>query len=91
MFRATNPDAYQPEEIDLLQRVFDRRCTAANIHRDSILGELLAAALIQLYQAGVTDEVSLSDKGREYLAMTTAHPAFQMRGAIGKTDPTGAP
>jgi len=73
MFQKRRCEALQPEEIDLLQRAFDRICVEECVARDSVIGEYLAAALIQQYQAGETDEGVLVDRARDRLASMASH------------------
>lgn len=49
----------QPEDIDLLQRVFDQLCKEQRLNPRSVDAELMGAALIISYQAGVQDESTL--------------------------------
>lgn len=76
MFHKTHADGFQPEEVDLLQRVFDGLCLQGGITRDSIRAELLAAVLIQSYQSGVTNEAALLRLGHKRMAEIAVHPAL---------------
>ncbi len=55
----THVDPLQPEELDLLQRVFDVTCAEAGIGKKSRQAEGLAATLLKLFQSGVRDEQKL--------------------------------
>jgi hypothetical protein len=48
-----------PDELSLLQRVFDRACEAKLVEKRSDLAVDLAAQIINLYQHGVRDEQQL--------------------------------
>lgn len=52
-------DPLQPEELNMLQRVFDVTCAAAGIRKNSPQAEGLAATLLKLFQSGVRDEHQL--------------------------------
>jgi hypothetical protein len=53
--------ALDPEQLAMLQGVFDRACAASAISRTSLRGEGLAATLLQLFQEGVQDETRLDE------------------------------
>ncbi|MDR6820318.1 hypothetical protein J2X76_005515 [Neorhizobium sp. 2083] len=53
------PDPLQPEELDMLQRVFDVACVEAGIQKKSRQAEGLAATLLQLFQSGIHNEQDL--------------------------------
>jgi len=55
----TQVDPLQPEELDLLQRVFDVTCAEAGIEKKSRQAEGFAAMLLKLFQSGVRDEQKL--------------------------------
>jgi len=55
----THVDPLQPEDLDLLQRVFDATCAEAGIEKKSRQAEGLAATLLKLFQSGVRDEQKL--------------------------------
>ncbi|CAN7736021.1 hypothetical protein [Neorhizobium sp. LjRoot104] len=50
----------QPEELDLLQRVFDVTCAEVGIEKKSLQAEGLAATLLKLFQSGMRDEKELT-------------------------------
>jgi hypothetical protein len=52
-------DPLQPEELNMLQRVFDVTCAAADIPKKSPQAEGLAATLFELFQSGIRDENQL--------------------------------
>ena len=52
-------DAIRPEDLAMLQRVFDRACTSSNIAKRTNRAEGLAATLFRLFQEGVRDEDDL--------------------------------
>ncbi|MCV3209988.1 hypothetical protein OHD62_19285 [Mesorhizobium sp. YC-39] len=54
----------QPEEIQLLQRVFDQLCADVGLQRGSEEAELIGASLIEMFQAGVRDEARLLAQAR---------------------------
>jgi hypothetical protein len=64
MFSNIRHDAIQPEEICLLQRVFDHLCSDANLATDSHQAELLGASIIEMFQSGTRDEAALLDRAR---------------------------
>ena len=49
----------QPEELGLLQRIFDDFCAAKGIEHDSVAATDAAFFLISIYQNGVTDKERL--------------------------------
>lgn len=53
------PDAIRPENLAMLQRVFDRACASSNIPKRTDTAEGLAATLFRLFQEGVRDEGDL--------------------------------
>ncbi|WP_051904001.1 hypothetical protein [Neorhizobium vignae] len=55
----THGEPLQPEELDLLQRVFDLTCTEVGIEKKSRQAEGLAATLLKLFQSGMRDEEEL--------------------------------
>ncbi|KAA9384130.1 hypothetical protein [Neorhizobium galegae] len=55
----TSGDPLQPEELDLLQRVFDLTCAEVGIEKKSRQAEGLAATLLKLFQSGTRDEREL--------------------------------
>ncbi|TDK35189.1 hypothetical protein E2F50_13075 [Rhizobium deserti] len=52
-------DAHTPEQLRLLQRVFDRACEATGIKKNTLQAEGLAATVIKLYNSGIQDEEKL--------------------------------
>ncbi|ESZ50440.1 hypothetical protein ACYG9R_09110 [Mesorhizobium sp. RSR565B] len=51
---------FEPEDLDLLQRVLDKLCGERGIDRDdSDQREVLAWGVILLFQNGITDEAEL--------------------------------
>jgi hypothetical protein len=57
--------AIQPEEICLLQRVFDQLCAEANVQTDSLEAETFGVSLIEMFQSGLRDEAMLLARARE--------------------------
>ncbi len=55
----THIDPLEPEELDLLQRVFDATSAEVGIEKKSRQAEGLAATLLKLFQSGVRDEQKL--------------------------------
>ncbi|MDQ0135060.1 hypothetical protein J2T08_002981 [Neorhizobium galegae] len=55
----THGEPLQPEELDLLQRVFDVTCAQVGIEKKSRQAEGLAATLLKLFQSGMRDEKEL--------------------------------
>jgi len=45
-----NPECFQPEAVEFLQRIFNRPCIGASFVRGTFIEEFLVASLIQLYQ-----------------------------------------
>lgn len=64
MFRS-KPGGIQPEDIDLLQRVFDQLCKEQRLNPRSVDAELMGAALIVNYQTGAKDEATLLKVARK--------------------------
>lgn len=54
-------EALRPEQIAILQRVFDRTCARAGIAKNTLRAEGLAATLFRLFQEGVQDENKLDE------------------------------
>jgi hypothetical protein len=52
-------EAIRPEQLDMLQRVFDAACTSAHIAKNTPQAEGLAATLFHLFQSGIEDEDKL--------------------------------
>lgn len=55
----THGEPLQPEELDLLQRVFDETCAQVGIEKKRLQAEGLAATLLKLIQSGLRDEKEL--------------------------------
>ncbi|WP_172716857.1 MULTISPECIES: hypothetical protein [Neorhizobium] len=53
------PDPLQPEDLQMIQRVFDVTCAAGGIRKKSPQAEGLAATLLELFQSGIRDEHKL--------------------------------
>jgi hypothetical protein len=49
----------RPEQLNMLQRVFDRACTKARIRKNTPQAEGLAATLLHLFQTGTEEEDQL--------------------------------
>ncbi|BCG87923.1 hypothetical protein MesoLj113c_40330 [Mesorhizobium sp. 113-3-9] len=69
-----NLECFQPEEIELLQRIFDRICSEGRVARGTLFEEQLAAWLIALYQGGERDEAKLIEASRTRIANFTSQP-----------------
>lgn len=52
-------DAIQPEELDLLQRVFDQLSKDTGLHPSSVEAENLGAFMFTRFQAGTRDGAAL--------------------------------
>jgi hypothetical protein len=50
-----------PNELDMLQRVFERECELRSIGRNQREADDLAALVVALYQQGIRDESRLDD------------------------------
>jgi hypothetical protein len=50
---------FEPEELDILQRVFDQVCRERKYNRESEEAEAIAATMIVLFQTGVLTEHEL--------------------------------
>ncbi len=55
----TNGCIVQPEDLGLLQRIFDDFCAAKGIEHNSVAATDAAFFLISIYQSGVTDKERL--------------------------------
>jgi len=55
---------FAPEQIDTLQRIFDRICFAARISRQDVRAGRLAKFLMDEFRFGNTDELALTECGR---------------------------
>jgi hypothetical protein len=67
-------ECFQPEDIEFLQRVFDRIRGETTFVHGTLFEELLASSLIQIYQAGNSDEASLLELGRFRIAEFSRQP-----------------
>jgi hypothetical protein len=56
---ASNQGIFQPEELNILQRVFDQMCIERGCLPDSKDGEALAMELVALFQNGIMTENDL--------------------------------
>ena len=65
MVRNIGQGGIQPEEIDLLQRVFDHLCVDANCDKDSEDAEYIGITLFQIYQGGARNEADLLAQARD--------------------------
>ncbi len=54
-------EAIRPEQLDMLQRVFDKACATAHITKNSPQAEGLAATLFHLFRSRIEDEERLED------------------------------
>lgn len=57
--RFLRSSAVYPNDLVMLQRVFDRCCTDGGLTQLSMAAEFEAATLLNLFQNGVTDEDAL--------------------------------
>ncbi|THK36951.1 hypothetical protein EHS39_15970 [Ensifer sp. MPMI2T] len=57
-----------PEDLDTLQRVFDRLCHEHRWPRDSALAQRYGRMLIEAYQGGTTNELHLLTAGRLFVS-----------------------
>lgn len=55
---------FAPEQIDTLQRIFDRICFEARIPRHDVRAGRLAKFLMEEFKLGNTDELALTECGR---------------------------
>jgi hypothetical protein len=55
----TNARIVQPDELRILQNIFDDLCSARGIEHDSVAASDAASFLISAFQSGVTDEERL--------------------------------
>jgi hypothetical protein len=53
------PPAISPEELDMLQRVFDRICQQRGLTKQSREAASVAASLMALFQSGIRSEKQL--------------------------------
>jgi hypothetical protein len=59
MITWTDPGIFQPEELDLLQQVFDEACQKHGVTSDTEARESLAEAIVRRYRAGTRDRENL--------------------------------
>jgi hypothetical protein len=59
MYSAATTNAFEPNELAFLKRVFDDVCLERGLTGGSNVASDIAAEMIQLYQRGVKDEGSL--------------------------------
>ncbi|ESX64404.1 hypothetical protein X759_30890 [Mesorhizobium sp. LSHC420B00] len=57
--RYVGTSAFYPNDLALLQRVFDEICADGNHDASSGDAEIIASTLLQLFQDGMTDEAAL--------------------------------
>lgn len=55
---------FAPEQIDTIQRIFDRICFEARIPRQDVRAGRLAKFLMDEFRLGNTDELALTECGR---------------------------
>lgn len=60
-------DPVTPEELTLLQAVFDEVCSSEGISRDSADAEALALILVRQLQNGIKDKGTLGSVARNLL------------------------
>ncbi|MCK8780018.1 hypothetical protein M0654_08475 [Rhizobium sp. NTR19] len=53
--------ALAPEQLAMLQRVFDDACEASGIKKGTSRAEGLAAVLMKLYNSGIRDQTTLEN------------------------------
>ncbi|WP_026187475.1 hypothetical protein [Ensifer sp. BR816] len=70
--RASSSTALLPEDLDALQRVYDRLCTEYQWSRNSAQAQRYGRMLIEEYQAGKTDEFLLLAAGRSFVENSAA-------------------
>ena len=56
-----SPGTARPDQLAMLQRVFDRTCAASGIEKRTPQAEGLAATILRLFHEGVQDEEKLED------------------------------
>lgn len=54
-------ETIRPEQLAMLQRVFDKTCATAHIVKTSPQAEGMAVTLFKLFKSGVEDEEELED------------------------------
>ncbi|NRP21572.1 hypothetical protein LPJGGPFB_04831 [Ensifer adhaerens] len=55
---------FAPEQIDILQKIFDRICFETRIPRHDVRADRLAKFLMDEFKVGNTDEMALTECGR---------------------------
>lgn len=65
-----------PEDLDTLQRVFDRLCDEHRWRRDSAPAQRYGRMLIEAYQAGTTNELHLLTAGRLFVSRSSEAGRF---------------
>ena len=55
---------FYPNDLAMLQRVFDEVCADGNHAGDGVDAEIIASTLLSLFQCGTTDEATLLTKMR---------------------------
>jgi hypothetical protein len=54
--------AFSPQDLRILQQVFDQACAERQITKGSIEAEALAAEIMMLFHSGIADESELNAK-----------------------------
>ncbi|MEY9163761.1 hypothetical protein ABIE78_001880 [Sinorhizobium fredii] len=70
--RASSSTALLPEDLDALQRVYDRLCDEYRWSRNSAQAQRYGRMLIEEYQAGTRDELVLLIAGRSFIENSLA-------------------
>ncbi|AUX76345.1 MULTISPECIES: hypothetical protein [Sinorhizobium] len=70
--RASSSTPLWPEDLDALQRVFDRLCNEYRWPRKSAQAQRYGRMLIEEYQAGTRDERLLLAAGRSFIDRSLA-------------------
>jgi hypothetical protein len=65
--RASSSTALLPEDLDALQRVYDRLCNENRWSRNSAQAQRYGRMLIEAYQAGMRNERLLLAAGRSFV------------------------
>ena len=56
---ASQGGVFEPEQLEILQRVFDQACIDRGHSRVGIDAEILAATIIRLFHTGIVSEADL--------------------------------
>jgi hypothetical protein len=56
---AAQGGVFEPEQLEILQRVFDQACIDRGHSRVGIDAEILAATIIRLFHTGIVSEADL--------------------------------